>query len=132
MLWLDWGNDFQIAPNGGLVQANGWDEVRQLVVRAVLTNPRTLLPSGEIVPPDYVYEPNFGAGLGLYVGQDMNQTQITALAGSITTQVLALPQVDATKPPTISFTRLPNSGMLVQVTVYLNTGQVGTVTLKVA
>ncbi len=132
MLWLDWGGDFQIGTNGGIIQANGWDEVRQLVSRAILTNSLATLPSGQVVPPDYFFEPSFGAGLGAYVGQDMNQSQLTALTGSINTQILSLPQVDGTKPPTISFTSLPNNGMLVQITVYLKTGQSGTVTLQIS
>lgn len=131
MFWLEWGGDLQIAPNGGLLTANGWDEIRQIAARAILTNPLTTLPSGGSIPPDYVYEPSFGAGLGLYVGQDMNQSAVTSLAASITAQITALPQVNADKPPTISFTQLINNGILLQVTVYLNTGQSGTVALVV-
>ncbi len=131
MFWLEWGGDLEIAPNGGFLQANGWDEIRQEIARAVLTNPLTTLPSGDSIPPDYVYEPGFGAGLGLYVGQNMNQSAVTSLAGAITAQIMAIPQVNPDKPPTISFTQLVNNGILLQVTVYLQTGQSGTVTLAV-
>ena len=131
MFWLDWGGDFIVAPNGGLLQANGWDVVRQSIARAVLTNPLTTLPSGTAIPPEYVYEPSFGAGMGLYVGQDMNISQRTSLAASIKNQVLQAPGVNTVVPPSISFTPMAGNGVLVQVQVTLNSGKIGTVTLQV-
>lgn len=131
MIWLDWGGDFIVSPNGGLLQANGWDVVRQTVSRAVLTNPLTTLPGGQSIPPDYVYEPSFGAGMGLYVGQDMNISQRTALTASIRSQILKVPEVNVTVPPSISFTPLTGNGVLVQVQVTLSSGKIGTVTLQV-
>ena len=131
VLYLDWGGDFVLTPNGSVQMANGWDEARQLTVRALLTNPATQLPTGEQVPPDYVFDPEYGAGLGLYVGVDMNTTQVNKLQGLINSQVLNQSFVDPTYEPQVTFTSVPVHGMIVTINMRLVNKHIGTVALQV-
>lgn len=127
---LEWGGDFSISPSGGLNTANGWPEARQLIVRAILTNPSTTLPSGAKTPPDYIFAPFYGAGLGLYVGQDMNGSQEAQLTSKIRSQVMSTSFVDQRATPAVSFAPLPNNGYSVRVSVPLKNHQTGTIVLQ--
>jgi hypothetical protein len=131
-LYLDWGGDFQLTNNGSLVIAEGWDALRQAIVRALLNNPYTKTPAGQDIPPDYVYVPGYGAGLGLYVGQDMTNNELAELETLISNVVLAQASVDPSFAPSISFTSPSPHQMLIKITAKLINNQVGTVTLQVS
>ena len=129
MFDLDWGGDLKIAPNGGVLSVNGWDEARQSTVRAVLTNPAGTLPSGTVVPPDYVFEPTYGAGIGLYVGQDMTSSQVAELQAKISEVVLTQEFVDQAVAPTVTVQNAVNGGQLISVAMRLVNNQSGTILL---
>ncbi len=132
VLYLDWGGDLVLTPNGSVQMANGWDEARQLTVRALLTNSATQLPTGEQVPPDYVFSPTYGTGLGLYVGEDLNTTQVNKLQSLINSQVLNQTFVDPTYEPQTTFANVGIHGMVITINMRLVSNQVGTVALQVS
>lgn len=129
--YLDWGSDFVVTPNGSILMANGWDDARQSTVRAILTNPYTTLPSGQDIPPDYVYGPDYGAGLGLYVGQDMTTNQQEELKSKISAVVLGQPFVNSLFAPQIEFFNTGVNGVFISIFMTLVSHQTGTVAVQV-
>ena len=132
VLYLDWGGDFQLTQNGSLLMASGWDEARQLTVRAILTNPATTLPSGRKTPPDYIFDGSYGGGLGLYVGQDMTNKQLNQLERVISQQVLSQTFVDPAYAPQVDFQTYGVHGMLITINMNLVSNQTGTISLQVS
>ncbi len=130
IFYLDWGGDYLLTPNGSIQQASGWDESRQLTVRTLFTNPSATLPSGKTIPPDYIFAPNFGAGLGLYVGQNMTRAQKNQLTVSIQSQVLSQQAVDPSVIPKVSFQNITDKIMIIFVSFKLKSGEEGTVVLQ--
>ena len=68
--YLEWNSDLALAPNGSLVMASGWDEVRERIIRRFLTNSAVPLPDGSTTPPDYVFSPTYGLGAGALIDQN--------------------------------------------------------------
>ncbi len=62
-----WGGDLATGPSGDLVIAFGSDLGQQRVLRRLLTN-----------PGDYIWQPDYGAGLGAYVGVSVHADEIAA------------------------------------------------------
>ncbi|QBJ80505.1 phage tail protein [Aquitalea sp. USM4] len=62
------GDDLSLSPTGSLSTASGILRGKQRILRRLLTN-----------PGEYIYHPDYGAGLGQYVGALMNLAQIKAL-----------------------------------------------------
>lgn len=66
-----WGSDLVIAPSGDLSLASGTVLGQQRVLRRLLTS-----------PGDYIWQPDYGAGLSRFVGQPANALQIRAVIRS--------------------------------------------------
>lgn len=68
-----WGNDLSIGSTGDVALAAGSQLVQQRVLRRLLTNPL-----------DYIWQPDYGAGLAGFVGQPASMSQIqTVIRGQI-------------------------------------------------
>lgn len=70
-LWQQWGSDLTIGATGDLQIANGTELGQQRVLRRLLTN-----------PGDYIWHPNYGAGLAQFIGAPANPLQIQAVIRS--------------------------------------------------
>jgi hypothetical protein len=82
------GGDLSLSPTGSISPVEGIERGKQRVLRRLITN-----------PGDYLFHPEYGAGLGRYVGSLMNIPEIIAL---IRGQIL-LEECVAKKPaPVIS------------------------------
>lgn len=68
-IYLEYGQDFVVNPKGGLQTAVGWDEIRQSVIRFLLTCRQQLEASGITVYADYIWHPDYGLGLPAFVGE---------------------------------------------------------------
>lgn len=66
-----WGSDLMIGVTGDLATTTGPQLGQQRVLRRLLTN-----------PGDYIWQLDFGAGLGRFIGQPANVLQIRALIRS--------------------------------------------------
>jgi phage baseplate assembly protein W len=66
-----WGTDLAIGASGDLALASGMVLGQQRVLRRLLTN-----------PGDYIWQPDYGAGLARFVGSPANKTQIMAVIRS--------------------------------------------------
>lgn len=62
------GNDLSVSATGDILMVDGTPRGQQRVLRRLLTNPQ-----------DYIWHLEYGAGLGLYVGQTTDPDIITAI-----------------------------------------------------
>ena len=64
-----WGADLGLSASGDLALASGAEAAEQRILRRLLTN-----------PGDYIWHPDYGAGLGRFVGQPADPQRIAAVA----------------------------------------------------
>lgn len=95
-----WGQDVAVSAVGDLGQASGTLRGTQRVLRRLLTN-----------PGDYIFHPEYGAGLGKKVGSTATPSEIKAL---IRSQILLEDAVAKIPEPVISVTQI-TGGIAVQV-----------------
>jgi len=88
------GSDLSPSYSGDLQLASGTERGQQRVLRRLLTN-----------PGDYIFHPDYGAGLPQYIGQTLDSARLRAL---IRGQMLLEDSVAKTPTPVISVT--PVSG----------------------
>ncbi len=62
-----WGTDLAIGPTGDLGLVSATERGQQRVLRRLLTN-----------PGDYIWRPDYGAGLARYIGQPGGESAIRA------------------------------------------------------
>jgi len=89
-----WGQDLQTSNQGDLQTVNGTLRGQQRVLRRLMTN-----------QGDYLFQPNYGAGLPAWVGQPIDIGKVTAL---IRSQLMLEPSVSQVPPPVITVTQNPN------------------------
>jgi len=87
-----YGLDIQFAANGDDASASGILEINQRIVRELMT-----------APGDYVWEPDYGAGLGRYVGQALSRPKFAELKALITSIVTKQPDVQRQPAPQVTF-----------------------------
>ena len=87
-LFLDWGGDLMIGTSGDIAIAPGSDTIRQRIFRRLLTN-----------AGDYIWNLEFGAGLGQFVGAAVSPAEIEA---AIRGQLSKDSAVPSDPPPTVS------------------------------
>ena len=129
-LYVDWNSDFLLTTNGDLQTATGWDEVRQRIVRNLITNSGEVLPSGVITAPDYIFHPLWGLGLGSKIGENPTTDWRQQLISRINAAVLADAAVDQGQMPTVVFQQGNPGTWQVFVTVPLADGTAGSITLS--
>jgi phage baseplate assembly protein W len=86
------GLDIQFAANGDDASASGILEINQRIVRELMT-----------APGDYIWEPDYGAGLGFYIGQALSTEKFAELQALIKSIVLKQPDVQQQPAPQITF-----------------------------
>ncbi len=65
---MSWSGDLLVSPTGDLTTVSGSALGTERVLRRLLTN-----------PGDYIWNPDYGAGLAQFVGQPVNPAAIEAL-----------------------------------------------------
>jgi phage baseplate assembly protein W len=91
-----WASDLSIGPTGDLALVSGSILGQQRVLRRLMTN-----------PGDYIWQLGYGAGLGQFIGQPTNASQIQAV---IRSQIFKEAAVARTPEPVISVQADPTSG----------------------
>jgi phage baseplate assembly protein W len=94
------GGDLQLSATGDLLAADGIEEGKQRILRRLLTN-----------PGDYLWQPDYGAGLPSYIGRPLDQAALSAL---IKSQMYAEGGVSHDPEPQITLQAIPN-GISVQI-----------------
>jgi phage baseplate assembly protein W len=86
--------DLSPSATGDLQIASSVLESQQRILRRLLTN-----------PGDYIWQPNYGAGLPSFIGQPLDLDALTTL---IKTQMFMEDSVSQNPPPQINVTEIPN------------------------
>lgn len=116
-LWHIIGGDLDAAATGDVLQVDGLDETSQRLLRRLITN-----------PGDYVWHPEYGAGLGSKVGELYDAG---AIIGLIRSQIFLEANVARTPAPVITVTPIPD-GMSARIQYYDNsTGVLATLAFNV-
>lgn len=97
----EWSSDLSLAANGDLLLATGSQAARERVLRRLLTN--TL---------DYIFAPDYGAGLPRQIGET---TSAAAIEATVRSQLFAEPAVNQSPAPIVRVTPIIG-GVAVQVT----------------
>jgi hypothetical protein len=99
--FLTWGGDLQANAAGDIALASDLDLSQQRILRRLLTNLQ-----------DYIWQPDYGAGLGGFVGRPATGQIIEATIGN---QMLLEPTVLQTPPPAISVLVQPNGQVFADI-----------------
>lgn len=89
-----WGGDANLSPTGDLARALRVQRSKQRVIRRLMTN-----------PGDYIFHPDYGAGLPGKIGSLATGAEIRAL---VLSQMRIEPSVAQTPEPQITVTVIPN------------------------
>lgn len=101
----NFGNDLSFSATNDLQTVTLQDRSKQRVLRRLLTN-----------PGDYIQHPEYGAGLGRYVGEFFTDTLINDVKSKIQSQLFLEDTVSKTPPPQIKIqTFLQNKGIYIQI-----------------
>lgn len=120
-LYHYWGDDLQVSPAGDLATVDGTTLGEQRVLRRLLTN-----------PGDYVFHPDYGAGLPAKIGTVQDTASLVAL---IRSQMFQEAVVAATPAPVISVTPIAGSLGAVSISIQYadaTTGQQASLTFDLA
>lgn len=129
-LFLDWNGDLILTPSGSVLMANGWDQVRERIIRRFLTNSAVPLPDGSTTPPDYVFSPLYGLSAGALIDQNPDDNFLAEFTRRMRAAVLSDAAVDPGAVPSVSITR-PAIGMLqIFVGIKLISGQQGSLSIS--
>ena len=131
-VYLEWNNDLVLTPNGDVQTATGWDEIRQRIVRRLITNSARTLPDGSTTAPDYVFHPGYGEGLGALVGQNPDSQFAAAVTARINAAVLVDTAVDPGAVPVVSFSQPQPGTWIVYIKVNLANRQSGIVSVRIS
>ena len=93
--------DLSLSATGDLLLADGTEESKQRVLRRLLTNPE-----------DYLWQPDYGAGLPTYIGAVLDEAELGAL---IRAQMYLEQDVAQDPPPDIALRPIAN-GIAAQIT----------------
>ena len=99
--YLTWSGDLQISPNGDVLLVSDSALGQQRVLRRLLTNMN-----------DYIWAPDYGAGLGEYVGATINTRQIV---GGIRRQLFDEATVARLPQPAVEVDLVGNGGVYVDL-----------------
>ncbi|HBK05778.1 MAG TPA: phage tail protein [Acetobacteraceae bacterium] len=116
-IFHNWGEDLKVGNGGDLALSSGSDTINQRVLRRLLTN-----------PGDYIWNLDYGGGLGKLVGQPVNSRQIEAV---ISTQILQEAAIPVSPAPRIvtTVTDAAQGNVAVNIT-YSDPGSSNPVTLN--
>jgi hypothetical protein len=129
-LYLEWGNAFALTSTGSLQLASGWDEVRQRILRRLLTTPQLVSLDGSPIPAEYIFDPAYGVGLRQRVGGLLGQRELQVLRQQVLQAVLQDPGVDQSQMPFILVRPSGPYAVSVLIEVTLATGSRGQISLS--
>src|SRR6185312_11619576 len=104
-LYLEPGADLIVSQTGGIVLANGWDQIRQRILRRIFTNSKFVLQDGTPVPSDYIFDTRYGLSFRALIGQNFTKTLRDQMQ-SICYQAAIIDEgVDPGQPPEITISQ---------------------------
>ena len=115
---LDWpspdnsglAGDFQFDASGDLLTCDGDVETRQRIVRRFLTNPRQVSAAdGLILPPDYIFDVQYGVGLRRTIGAAVNAARVESIKQSCRDAMLQEEGVASSPAPDVVVQKANNA-----------------------
>jgi phage baseplate assembly protein W len=94
------GSDLVVSANGDLLTSDSVQLSQEMVLRRLLTN-----------PGDYIWHPDYGAGLPAMIGQPIDVATVTRI---IQSQMFLEASVVRSPAPVITVSSIPN-GMFVEI-----------------
>jgi hypothetical protein len=91
------GNDLSLTPQGTIPLSDGDALVQQSVIRRLMTGHTA-----------YFWQPEYGAGIGRFVGEALSSNNFDYIQNIITGQMLLEETVSQNPKPKINFTNLGN------------------------
>ncbi|MEJ7685616.1 MAG: phage tail protein [Variovorax sp.] len=111
------GGDLSDSATGDVLQVEGLEQTSQRILRRLLTN-----------PGDYIWHPNYGAGVGKKIGTLLD---VRAITGLIRSQIFLEANVARTPAPVIAVSAIAN-GISVRIQYYDgSTGKLATLAFDV-
>lgn len=100
------GGDLSVSSIGGVQPVIETTKGQQRILRRLLTNPARYDADGNILSTaDYIWHPDYGAGLPWYIGQNIDIPKIKAV---IREQILLEEVVAKSPEPVITLIEIPN------------------------
>ncbi len=130
--YCEYGTDFILDPSGGIQAATGWDEARQFIIRLLLTNPQETLQDGTVVPAEYLWHPDFGLGLRVFLGQLAQPGVIEAIRNKAFQALLSNPVIAKTPPPIVTASIVAPFVLQLLTDVVLANGTQGSIAVEVS
>lgn len=100
-LSLPWAGDLILTNNGSVTFCSGVEKLRQRIIRRFFTVPEENIQGVGYVPPDYIFDANYGIGAKRLVGQKTNNALAAVLKSKINAAVLVDEGVDTTQLPVV-------------------------------
>ncbi len=123
-----YGNDIGVSPTGDLGSVSGLEKSQQRILRRLLTNPMETAPDGAVLPPDYIWHPEYGAGLGRFIGRAGSRLEAV---GRIRSQMMLESSVAKFPAPDIRVDIL-SDGLAVNIAyTFTDTGQRTTLSFNI-
>lgn len=107
-----WGTDLSVSASGDVLTVGGTLRGQQRVLRRLLTN-----PANEDGPADYIFHPEYGAGLPRFLGQPIDSQKITA---AILAQMVLEDAVAQTPAPTVKVAQVGSDNTAFSVNIAYN------------
>lgn len=101
--FLNWGQDLVLSSTNDLLVADGSTLSEQRIIRRLMTNAL-----------DYIWQPDYGAGIGSYVGQPLTDDSFDAIQNSILSNIFLENTVSQNPQPDILFQTI-QTGLFVQI-----------------
>ncbi len=98
---LSWNNDLSSSSTGDIALSSGLLLGRERVLRRLLTN-----------PGEYLWQPDYGAGLGAFVGMPCD---VSAIKARIRSQIFLESAVARVPEPTITVQNATDGGVYVHI-----------------
>jgi hypothetical protein len=95
-IWHLWSSDLAVAPSGDIATASGPSITQQRLLRRLLTS-----------PGEYIWQPDYGAGLAAFIGQPVDPRRIAAIVRG---QIFKEAAVARTPEPVIDVALAPGGG----------------------
>lgn len=94
-LYQWYGDDFQVDVNGDLLLVSGATWTQQRIVRRLLTSPKT-----------YLFHPEYGAGLGRFIGENLSPDLFQEIKNICVSQILLEAAVAKNPKPLVTLSTL--------------------------
>ncbi|HVJ54867.1 MAG TPA: phage tail protein [Aliidongia sp.] len=102
-----WGGDLTLGPTQNLAPVFRSDRTLQRILRRLLTN-----------PGDYIWQPDYGAGLPAKIGTNISVGEVTAI---VTGQIALEPSVARNPAPQVTVMQI-SGGFSISAVIYDNAG----------